>query len=334
MKKKFCLLVTGQKESWIFFILIFFPMWAVSRDCERSHGYIWNLRNLRYNVTDNCDEECGWRQCGDVCIKLENFCYCGGQRQDLYSGAYYCCVDHATDNGRQCIVDRYGHGSCPQGSVVRTKDFCNNHCLNDYETSAAVGRRSRYNCGVGCAWTGPLCRGYPLCRDLRDLSECDQNLTCALPSEHNKRTLETDLTDSHYYCVYEEDHNDGRYHTITREDESDLNILSIRDQINYSSITECKTGNNVPGLMCGERCEVHRAWCRKDKALSCGNFSTTNNQLCADTIFWNGTTCDLFLTTGVKVALGRRCTGAIQHCIYPWYTSSIPIYEVSISYRE
>ena len=62
---------------------------------------------------------------------------------------------------------------------------------------------------------------------------------------------------------------------------------------------------------------------------SCGrhNFTTNNQQLCSNTTFWTGMTCDTFYSEGPKAALGRRCTGAAQHCSYPWYTSSIYFYE-------
>ena len=36
----------------------------------------------------------------------------------------------------------------------------------------------------------------------------------------------------------------------------------------------------------------------------------------------------VFGESGEKAAVGRRCTGAVQHCIFPWYTSSIYSYEV------
>ena len=47
-------------------LLFFVPTLSAGRDCESSDGYI---RDHRDNVTDNCDQECGWMQCGDVCIK-------------------------------------------------------------------------------------------------------------------------------------------------------------------------------------------------------------------------------------------------------------------------
>ena len=157
---------------------------------------------------------------------------------------------------------------------------------------------------------------------------------------YSKSTLVSDLIGGHHhYCDYNVYHNNGQYDTITREDETDLNILSRKVQINYTSITECNTAGskfNLPGLMCGELCVEHRQWCQEGMGGFCGkyNFSMTNKQLCANTTFWSGKTCDSFFKGGEKAALGRRCTGATQHCSYPWYTSNIYSYEVNISLKN
>ena len=49
----------------LFNLLIFGHTLVVGRDCDSSDGHI---RDHRDNMTDNCDQECGWMQCGDVCI--------------------------------------------------------------------------------------------------------------------------------------------------------------------------------------------------------------------------------------------------------------------------
>ena len=117
-----------------FSLLFFVPTWAAGRDCDSSDGYI---RDNRDNVTDNCDQECGWQQCGDICIRLifGKLCYCGGIRLESYLIGYYCCVDHSPDNRTQCSVDTNGYGRCPHGRVVSKSDTCNNHCFNDYKKS-------------------------------------------------------------------------------------------------------------------------------------------------------------------------------------------------------
>ena len=56
--------------SWrtlIVVLLIYSPTWAAAKECTELEGYI---RNHRDNVTDKCDYECRWAQCGDVCINV------------------------------------------------------------------------------------------------------------------------------------------------------------------------------------------------------------------------------------------------------------------------
>ena len=242
-------------------------------------------------------------QCGDVCINARAgvWCYCGEERLSPYDGYDYCCVDLSPDNRTQCLNDRNGHGNCPQGKVLDKYYTCNNHCFNDYKTSAVVGPESYYHCGdQTCDQARDMCRGYPLCPDSRDVSECDEDLKCSLQPgvSHSKGVLVSDLSVGHYYCDYDIFHNDGHYDTITREDENDLNILSRKVQINYTSITECNSasGLGLPGLMCGEQCVQTRYWCQENLEISCVkyNFSTSNKQLCSNTTFWSRKSCDTF----------------------------------------
>ena len=145
--------------------------------------------------------------------------------------------------------------------------------------------------------------------------------------------MESGLSDQHFYCNYETVRNNGEYDTITRVDETDLDIRRQKVRIDYSSLAQCPVDDVTPGLTCGERCVVNYAWCRGDRSLSCdvpgGQFSSTNRALCGNTLFWVNQTCDLFYGNGYKAALGLRCSGGAQHCIYPWYLSSNYFYEVS-----
>ena len=315
----------------LFSLFIFVPTWAAVRNFSLSDGYVWGNVD---NVTDFCDYECGWMQCGDICINaMAGKCYCGEVMLDLYYAPYHCCVDHSP-NRTQCSVDKYGFGHCPQGRLASLRDRCNNHCFNDYDTSQVVGGWSRYRCGDQCVGAVFMCNGY-LCTDSRDDSECNEGLKCIQGPyyRHSKGVLVSDLSGGHHYCDYENLHSSEHYDSITREDEDDLNVLSRRVKINYTSITECIDPEfNLPGLICGEICVEHRLWCLEDSTFSCGkyNFSTNNKKLCANTTFWEGKTCDIVNSSGEKAAVGKRCTGATQRCSYPWYTSSIFNYEVSI----
>ena len=171
----------------LFSLLTFVPAWAAGKDCGLSDGYI---RGQMDNVTDNCDQECGWLQCGDVCINAVagELCLCGGEpeRVILYEGENYCCVDNFYDNTTHCHFKIDGY-YCPQGRVVSKEDTCNNHCYNDYETSAAVGSQSWYRCSDHkCVPTELMCQGYPLCPDSRDVSECDEDLKGSLQKKAQK----------------------------------------------------------------------------------------------------------------------------------------------------
>ena len=142
-------------------LFIFVPTLAVGRDCALSDGYI---RDHLENVTDNCDQECGWLQCGDVCINAlaGSWCFCGEERLHLLTGDYYCCVDSFPYNRTkwQCSVDTNGNGHCPQEGVLNKGYPCNYHCFNDYKTSAAVGAQTFYNCGDWCVlYSWRKCQG-------------------------------------------------------------------------------------------------------------------------------------------------------------------------------
>ena len=149
------------------------------------------------------------------------------------------------------------------------------------------------------------------------------------------RHLESDLSDEHFYCSYGQNQNNGQYEIITRNDEDDLDIRRQKVKIDYSSLTECKWDGVDPGLTCGVICWENYLWCREDHSFSCdgkeGKFAINNRGLCSNTTFWQDKTCDLFYENGIKAALGRRCSGGAQQCIYPWYLSSNYYYEVNLA---
>ena len=151
------------------------------------------------------------------------------------------------------------------------------------------------------------------------------------------RHLESDLSDEHFYCSYGDNQNNGQYDVITREDEDDLDIRKQKVKIDYSSLIECYNNGLYPGLNCAqEACVQNYIWCREDKSASCdgngGTFATNNQGLCSNTTFWQNKTCERFYDDGDKAALGERCSGGAQQCIYPWYLSSNYYYEVALVY--
>ena len=291
------------------------------------------------DTVDNYDYFSIETWCGDQSIAYNKPCYCGEEQERLliYNGPKYCCVDPSPDNITHCSVDEHGHGICPQGRVLDKTKPCDGHCFNDYYTSELIGHDSQYHCGDKCVPVWQMCRGYSGCQDSSDVAVCNENLTCVADrGDTEVRQLESDLSDEHFYCSYGDNQNDGQYDTITRQDEDDLDIRRQKVKIDYSSLTECHSGV-TPGLKCSGGlggCWANFNWCRRDISISCdgseGTFATNNQGLCSNTIFWQNKTCEVFYDYGDKAALGERCSGGAQHCIYPWYLSSNYYYEVAL----
>ena len=280
-------------------------------------------------------------QCGDQCIASDRNCICGEEQERLftYLSPHHCCVDPTPDNITQCSIDNGGYGICPQGRVLDKTETCNGYCYNEYQASEEIGRNSQFHCGDKCVPVWKMCRGYSGCQDSSDVAACNENLTCvAERGDTFKSHLESGLSDEHFYCSYGDKQNDGQYDTITREDEDDLNIRSQKVKIDYSSLTECEEfasrGLNCSGW--GWDCVQNCEWCREGWSGACdgseGTFATNNQRLCSNTTFWQNKTCEMFYSDGPKAALGQRCSGGAQQCIYPWYLSSNYYYEVALVY--
>ena len=277
-------------------------------------------------------------QCGDQCIASDRNCICGEEQERLftYLSPHHCCVDRTPDNITQCSIDNGGYGICPQGRVLDKTETCNGYCYNEYQASEEIGRNSQFHCGDKCVPVWKMCRGYSGCQDSSDVAACNENLTCVHDrGDTEVRHLESDLSEEHFFCYYGDNQNDGQYDRITRDDEDDLDIRRQKVKIDYSSLTECHSGV-TPGLKCSGGlggCWANFNWCRRDISISCdgseGTFATNNQGLCSNTIFWQNKTCEVFYDYGDKAALGERCSGGAQHCIYPWYLSSNYLYEVS-----
>ena len=317
-----------MKYGFPIFLLLSSMVGSEAKDCSASNG---TIKDHRDNVTDVCDYECGYYQCADRCNSqnVGEKCACGENSTSVaFESDQYCCPDN---NGT--ILDKTS--SCKFTTSISVIESTQNHCYNDYKSSEVVGTQSYYQCENGqCVEAFEMCRGYPLCEDSSDVKECDQQLRCTLGTgfTHNKISLVSDLTPGHHMCNYSNLHNNGKYDTITREDETDLDILSTKKvEIDYSSIKDCKDIANRTGYLCGEQCRQPYEWCQPDNFVSCGSFTSNNAQLCSNTTFWEKKSCDLVWTNGVldglKASVGRRCSGSVQHCIYPWYLSNFQFKE-------
>ena len=290
------------------------------------------------DIVDVCDYGASPPQtrCGDTCVDYNRNCICGGERLFTRDGPNHCCVVSSLVNYKQCHRmwwNGVGEVNCPQGTVLNKSETCNGHCYNDYSASAKIGLDSQFRCGNHCVPVWKMCRGYSQCEDRSDVAACDETLTCVWKRGHtDRRQLESGLSDQHFYCNYEQVRNNGEYDTITRVDETDLDIRRQKVRIDYSSLRQCLYDGD-PGLTCGEKCWGNYEWCLADITHSCvvpgGQISTNTRALCGNTTFWVNQTCDKFYGDGDKAALGLRCSGGAQHCIYPWYLSGNYYYEVS-----
>ena len=300
----------------------------------------WTVASVSGDIVDNCNYTAWPPQtaCGDTCITFDDFCICGGELLDTDAGPNHCCVD---DSPRQCNITSNGQGNCPQGRVLSKTQTCNGQCFNDYKASEEIGRDSQFQCGnTSCVPVWKICRGYSMCEDRSDIRACDETLTCAAWREDDtdiiltdKSQMEAGLSSNHFYCDYGELRNDGQYNTITREDETDLDISKQKVRIDFSSfVTPCNY-EGVVGFECGDLCVWNYYWCRDDRSASCdvsgAQFTTNNRALCSNTTVWLNQTCDRFYSDGDKASLGRRCSGEMQQCIFPWYLSGNYFYEVS-----
>ena len=93
------------------------------------------------------------------------------------------------------------------------------------------------------------------------------------------------------------------------------------------TLVPCIHINGNPGFICGSYCFENYRWCLEDRPWTClsdlgEEFLTNDTELCGDSLFWSNQTCDVF-NYDDKIALGQRCSGGAQHCIYPWYLSGI-----------
>ena len=301
----------------------------------------WAAISVSGHFVDNCNYTTSPKPgtpCGDTCIDASSNCICGGEILNTYSGPNHCCVD---DSPGQCNITSNGYGNCPQGRVVNKTETCNNQCYNDYKASEKIGGDSQFRCGnTSCVPAFKMCRGYSMCEDRSDIRACDETLTCVWAKGvgdryyTDKSQMKVGLSNNHSYCNYGALINDGRYNTITREDETDLDIGSQKVRIDFSSVvTPCKYKGVEPGTKCGELCVLNYFWCRGDWSSSCdvtgAQFANNNRALCSNTTVWINQTCDTFYEDGDKASLGRRCSGEVQGCIYPWYLAGNYYYEVS-----
>ena len=303
-----------------------------------ANGKIPKFPFPKVGKKDTCDYT-KQHKCGDLCIDRRRYCGCGDQVFSM-KGFKHCCVPPSTT--AQCHLDGYDNGVCPRGTTLGNTQQCNGQCYNQYSqelNTSALSTRSMYQCDNGdCRTASTICRGYARCRDKSDLRACNSELTCVsingVGHVSKVSTINSDLVDGHSLCLYSKDRNEGQYDSITREDEDNLDIVSTsRVSLDYTKLEHCNDSQGNPGIMCGSRtgCAPNYFWCKFGASSQChaGDqvLTTDHPGLCRNSTFWRDVSCTLHFYDGEIVARGLRCTGAMQHCYYPWYVTSNNFYE-------
>ena len=302
-----------------------------------------SLIAIPVRARDSCDDFTEYL-CGDICISTSLPCQCGGQTIPGYwkDQHHYCCVlppppppapgGLKTSTASHCSHSEGKAGLCPGGEKKRLEESCHGRCFNEYQTyslnqTGRLGERSRFRCDDGeCVESLNICvLGWALCRDKSDLRHCSPSLHCVYydGTGHSRPSLRSPY--QHTECQYAIKENNGVFDNIGRGDEKSLTLVQSSPVI-YSELQHCNnTEFGQPGLTCGDFCELDFYWCREDVTRDCHTnrtqFTINNAGLCGNTTFWSGLSCSIYYSgTAVVLTYGKRCSGARQHCHYPWYT--------------
>ena len=297
------------------------------------------------NWNTNCDYKVE-EKCGDICIPKNWGCHCGNTEVNIYNDNQYCCVPPSPTNDTLCMVEDFAEFVyCENGTVVDLRKPCNGKCYNEYQDRYGIysGYRAYFKCTSGdeCVNAYVMCQGYSLCKDKSDVEACSAELQCVesydLVKDNERHVLNTDFVHGHTFCSYRKWLNDGTYVLINRQDETRLKTTSKKIKISFESLQKCYSEDSLqPGLICNDQCRDNFLWCNSFYADSCkiGEsqvISTIDKTLCENTTFWSDKTCNRYLDKNTIALHGRRCTGASQHCIYPWYLSLNYLFEVNIA---
>ena len=203
-----------------------------------------------------------------------------------------------------------------------------------------IGQRAGYLCEdqERCMDVSDLCKGYSCGPDL--VGECDDSLQCIDSQFNTNRTLlVTPSIHGHYHCKRADLYlNNGEYDYVDRSDETRLTtVKDTRRDLPYFPPCNKTDAPHNPGILCQnpnqahidefgeEECTESHFWCHVDQAETClcgaleAQYSMHDRRLCSNPTLWRHISCDLRHGDGEVVGHGRRCTGAMQHCYYPWY---------------
>ena len=266
-------------------------------------------------------------------------CTCGdSQQSNLFEDHKYCCVEKLSS--KQCHIGYDGHGYCDSGKTLHIWEPCHNKCYNEYTgNNTSLTPYAMFQCKTYevCVDVTRMCHGVALCPDKSDVEKCNSNIQCVdISGGFSKYDIHSAKATQHSECRYHAYDHDGEFSTISRTDESNLNIVTqTGNKIDYTTIQNCTYGLyglSIPGFTCDGGCIEYHLWCRNILTVSCNNnsFSINDKTLCSNNSFWRTQPCNLSFS-GYTVAVGLRCTGQIQSCYYPWYTTVFYYYEVGLS---
>ena len=298
---------------------------------------------LRRNTAEFTDDNdyAGDPLCGDKPMSNWYTCYCGNITlsgvTDLSDGEYHCCVSPPVHGEDQCkYVNNNGDDPresdvrCENGEVRRKTEPCNQKCWNSYAKSKKLYEKATLYCQeeAYCLPLDQMCSG--VCREEAEFCGPD-SLRCIGDGfedgywyiHYSIKSLETKLGKDHGYCL--KINNDQAYDTISRADEE--KILGTHEHaVNYTWLVKCNLSEWNPsnGILCSGECMDIRQWCAGTNDVcntTYGIVSLDSPELCSNATYWykNNFSCDLFKDGKVQ-GVGARCSGAYQHCTWPWYS--------------
>ena len=295
--------------------------------------------------------------CGDKQMQYGFRCYCGNRtlsgKTDLRDGDYYCC--EPTNDEEQCKFTEPGPGygwssvRCENGEVKHKTEPCRGNCWNPYTRSKRLYKKATLYCQEEdyCLPLDQMCSG--VCREESEL--CDpETLRCLgegytpitiygypFADDYTEKSLPTKLGKLHGYCL--KINNDQVYDSLSRNDEVKV-IGTHQSTVNYTGLIKCQEpvyqwyvkNQSTDGILCSGYCKTNKYWCAgtDDVCQTNGNddedmLSLDHPELCRNATYWrsNNFSCNQYSNTGLVTAVGARCSGNLQQCIFPWYRNWI-----------
>ena len=312
----------------------------------------WESGGNGTQTWDDCDYSAPttWR-CGDVCLGLLDYCFCGNgsgdnttQIQPLVFSAIptkYCCASNKCARYDKALPDGNASTSFAfcRGQVLDISEPCAKTCYDDYWTSKHLSlTRSHYTCehNQDCLKIQDMCSGASHCGDSR---ACNEKLRCDETSGVARKNLKpSKVIIEHSICHNNGTDNDRSFNNIDRSDEEITNEVNEKSNtpIDYRYLRPCIDNNSgLSGLTCHNttslsgpfQCAPVFGWCRSD-TLGRGTCVTSDDgtltsgsdeRLCNNFTFWSTIEKNVCSINGVCVGKGFHCNGRSMQVVFPWY---------------